>query len=297
MSPQKKKIPDSFRYNRVDFVRKSSSVNPRFPNLKTKRKSYKNDGYYTKVKKFGNQTILYVSKTKRETVIEKRLSKEYEQFGKIKPRKIPYKPIKWTDEEILAAVSETKKQKPIKKSVKNKRIENIRIKIRETREDIENQKSSLPYVEKESKKYREKASKATNEPMRKLYEKQSRQVVDWHWSDIRKNEKKIFKYEDKIEEHKLDFNKINKLLDENFSKSVWRKGGGRVKGYGAFTKGYSIMKPTKQDKKITIGWNSYSLAKQETTTKELREFKKKLKPILKKNNIKFEDTGRSIIID
>jgi hypothetical protein len=66
MPAQKKKIPESFMYNKVEFTR-TKHVVKNLDSIKKLRKDYRDAGYYTKVKKHDGKSIFYISKkTKRE---------------------------------------------------------------------------------------------------------------------------------------------------------------------------------------------------------------------------------------
>jgi hypothetical protein len=80
MPAKKKKLPEKFRYNNVDFVKVSLySYAGLF--IEKERKEFRKKGYYTKVKKSGGNSYLYISKTKRPArkpsikIIEQKLQK------------------------------------------------------------------------------------------------------------------------------------------------------------------------------------------------------------------------------
>ncbi len=61
-----KKVPKEFKYNGYEFTKMFASGNPGSDYINRKRKIYRKDGYYTKVKKIGNQRVLYISKRKKQ---------------------------------------------------------------------------------------------------------------------------------------------------------------------------------------------------------------------------------------
>ena len=100
------------------------------------------------------------------------------------------------------------------------------------------------------------------------------------------------KYQNKILEYELEYNKVNKILGKlKLRKSKWSKG--RVASHRSA--GYYIYKPTVDDPKIVLGWNSYEFAKEDKRKKEFNEFKDKIIPELKNHGINYI-TQKNIII-
>jgi hypothetical protein len=64
MPAQKKKVPERFEYNKVIFARIHTGTKS-LEDLEKERKQFRKDGYYTKVRKVGNQPWLYISEYKR----------------------------------------------------------------------------------------------------------------------------------------------------------------------------------------------------------------------------------------
>jgi hypothetical protein len=69
MPEQKKKIPKNLRYNNVDFEQIRISIDSQF--IEQKRKEFRKSGHYTKVKKYGDRFVLYISKTGNASKIKR----------------------------------------------------------------------------------------------------------------------------------------------------------------------------------------------------------------------------------
>jgi hypothetical protein len=160
MSAEKKKIPDSFHYNNVEFDRKVATKKSDY--MDKERKKYKDDGYYTKVKVYDGLPVLFVSRKHRSvykkegTIRKKTPGKKREPAKKRAPgkKRAPKDPIKTMERAIRKDKAELKiltvRYLDIsKKDQKSKEAYEIFDKIEVLKFGIKSEKRILTYKKKE----------------------------------------------------------------------------------------------------------------------------------------------------
>lgn len=190
------------------------------------------------------------------------------------------------------------KSKPKRQVIdkKQKRIGEIQREVDWINENIKSKEDSIDKkVEERRKYYNDLLEKEDNTKIRRqIYNKLSK-IRREYQDEIWKLQQKRDKEQAKVIAVNLNFNKINKLVKDNFRKSKY-SASHQVRGYGESSTGYEIVRPTLHDPYIIIKWFVYWSVSTENREKSTKKFKDKLKLILRENNIKFTEDEDSIII-
>lgn len=175
-----------------------------------------------------------------------------------------------------------KRQKALEK--KEEKMDDIKRHISYLKELLKTHEKSFLDV---SKKRDEYVNKSYEEPDSKEYytNMAKKLLLDYkkkkskYYKDIESSNNKLLAVE-------LDYNKINKLVRNTLEKSNYTPSH-QVRGYGTSSTGYEIRKPTVYEPEISIRWMTYWNTNEEKRKKSIKEFREKMIPVLKENDIKF----------